>query len=143
MLPFAGREGDARVVQHLEKEVEDEGMRLLDLVKEERSLRDAGQRTAEQPDFTGLLADQFFDGGLILIFGHIEANGLQTVEKVRGENIRQFGLPDAGRPHEKERAFRARRVGEPQFSTRQHRRHTFEHMALATDVGFQMRSQPQ
>jgi hypothetical protein len=64
---FAGRERDRGVIQNLEEQVEDEWVRFLHFVEEQRAAVGAGEHTAEQPGVVGMRANQFLDGTLILI----------------------------------------------------------------------------
>jgi hypothetical protein len=108
--------GQAAVIEHLQQDVEDVGMRLLDLVEQHDLVGPTphgfGQRTAFViTDIAGRRADQPRDRVLLHELGHVEADhrGL-VVEQVSGERFCEFGLADAGRAQEHERAGRPVRV---------------------------------
>ncbi|ABA48459.1 200 kDa antigen p200, putative [Burkholderia pseudomallei 1710b] len=97
------------VIHHLQQHVEDVRMRLLDLVEQQhavRLLRDGlGQQAAlVEPDVSGRRADQAAHRVTLHVFRHVEADQLDA-ERER-QLARHFGLADARRAGEQERADR-------------------------------------
>ena len=93
--------GELAVIHHLQEDVEEVGMRLLDLVQQEHAigiLVDAvGQETAlVEADIARRRADEPRYRMALHIFRHVEAQQLHS------QHFRQalgdFGLADAGRP---------------------------------------------
>ena len=113
------RVGQAAVFEHLQQQVEHVGMRLLDLVEQHDRIRTAphgfGQLAALfVADVSRRCADQPRDRVLLHVLRHVDADHrLGVVEQVLGQRARDFGLADAGRAEEDERADRALRVLEP------------------------------
>lgn len=109
------------VAEHLQEDVHDLRVRLLDFVEEddgERLLTHAiGQHPALlEPDVAGRRADQFRDRVLLLELAHVEAQkGFFGVEQELGEFLGQERLAHAGGASEKEHAFgfRDRATGNP------------------------------
>lgn len=54
VFPFAGRQGDRGVIQNLKEEVEDEWVRLLHFIEEQRAPVGAGERVTEQAVIVGM-----------------------------------------------------------------------------------------
>jgi len=95
--------GQLAVIHHLQEDVEEIGMRLLDLVEQQHAMRmlvdRVGQQTALiEPDIARRRADQPRDGVPLHVFRHVEAGDLDT-ERAR-ELTRHLGLADAGRAGE-------------------------------------------
>ena len=101
--------GQRGVVHHLEQDVEDVRVRLLDLVEQQHRVRRLADRVGEQAalveaDVAGRRADQPRDGVLLHVLAHVEAQELDAER--RGELLGELGLADAGRAREEERADR-------------------------------------
>ncbi len=111
--------GQPAVVEHLQQDVEDVGVRLLDLVEQDDAVRPSpdglGQLTAlVVADVAGRCPDEPGDGVLLHVLGHVDPDdGPLAVEEEVGERLRKLGLPDAGRSEEQERAERAVRILKP------------------------------
>ena len=98
------------------QDVEHVRMRLLDLVEQHDLIGPPAHRFGQRAalvvaDIARRRADQPRDRVLLHVFGHVDAHhrGL-VVEQERRERLGQFGLADAGRPQEHERADRPVRV---------------------------------
>ena len=110
------RVGEPAVVEDLQQDVEDVGMRLLDLVEQDHGVRAAAHGLGELPallvaDVARRRADQPRDGVLLHVLGHVDAHHrLLVVEQELGERARRLRLPDAGRAEEDERADRPIRI---------------------------------
>ena len=111
--------GESPVVHDLEQDVEDVGMRLLDLVQEHDRVGPAPDRLRE---LAALLvahvargrSDEPRCGVLLHVLGHVEPHDrLLGVEHELRERAGQLRLPDSGRAQEQEDADGAVRVGEP------------------------------
>ena len=119
----AARVGEPTVVEHLQEDVEDVGMRLLDLVEEHHAVGSPPHRLGEEAalvavDVAGRRAEQPRDRVLLHELAHVEARqrGLVVEEKLR-ERLGQLGLADARRPEEEERADRLLRIAQPDATT--------------------------
>ena len=93
--------GELAVVHHLQEDVEQVGVRLLDLVEQQHAVRVLVDRVGQQAalvvaDIARRRADQPADRVALHIFGHVEA--LQRNAHDRGELARDLGLADAGGP---------------------------------------------
>ena len=111
--------GQAAVVEHLQQQVEDLGVGLLDLVEQHHAVGLAphglGQLAAlVVADVAGRGPDQARDRELLHVLAHVDAHDVAlVVEQELGERLGQLGLADAGRAEEQERADRAVRIAEP------------------------------
>jgi hypothetical protein len=116
--------GQLAVVHHLQQDVEQVRMRLLDLVEQQHAMRmlvDAvGQQAAlVEADIAGRRADQARDGVALHVFRHVEAQ--QFDAERGGELLGDFGLADAGRAGEQvgaDRLFRFAQAGARQLDGR-------------------------
>jgi hypothetical protein len=102
--------GEATVVEHLEQDVEDVGVRLLHLVEEHDAVGPAAHGLGEEAalfavDVAGRRAEQARHHVLLHELAHVEARerGVVVEEELR-EGLGELGLADAGRPEEEERA---------------------------------------
>jgi hypothetical protein len=91
------------VVHHLQQDVEDVGVRLLDLVEQQHAVgvladRVDQQATLLEADVAGRRADEPGDGVLLHVFRHVEAREL--VAEVPRELLGEFRFTDAGRAGE-------------------------------------------
>ena len=107
--------GQRAVVHHLQQDVEDVRVRLLDLVEQQHRVRLLGDRLGEQPalveaDVAGRRADQPRHRVALHVLRHVEADQLDA--HAVGELARDLGLADAGRAAEQEAADRLLRVAE-------------------------------
>ena len=100
--------GESSFVQHLEQDVEDIGMRFLDLIEEDDGVGFASHGFGE---FTAIFvsnvsrrcSDEQGHGMFLHIFGHIEADEcLFGAEHLFGEALCEIGLSDAGLAEEEE-----------------------------------------
>ena len=92
--------GERPVVHHLQQDVEDVRVRLLDLVEQQHRVRVLGDRLGQQPalveaDVSGRRADQARHRVALHVLGHVEADQLDAHGV--GELARDLGLADAGR----------------------------------------------
>src|SRR6266542_4137939 len=108
--------GEPAVVKELEEDVEDLGVRLLDLVEEDNRVGTAPHCLRELSglfvaDVARRCADQPRDSVLLLVLAHVDTDkGPLVVEQKLGEGAGRLGLPDAGGTEEEEAAERAVRV---------------------------------
>src|SRR5438105_2935205 len=114
--PVAEAVGQVAVLEHLQQDVEDVRVRLLDLVEQHDRVRIAlhlfGELTAFfVTDVSGRRANQLAHRMLLHVLRHVEANQrvIAAEQEVR-ERARQLCLADAGRPEEHEAAHRPVRV---------------------------------
>ncbi len=104
--------GQAAIIHDLQQDVEHIRMRLLDLVEQDDRVRAATHLLGKLSaffvaDVSRRRADQARDRVLLHVLGHVDADhGVLVVEQKLGECTRQFGLADAGRAQENERADR-------------------------------------
>ena len=116
--------GQASVVEHLQEDVEDLGVRLLDLVEEDDGVRAAADGLRELSallvaDVAGRRTDEPGDGVPLLVLGHVEPHHRSlVVEHELRERAGELGLPDPGRAEEDERADRAVRILDPERARR-------------------------
>ena len=97
------------MVHHLEQDVEQVGMGLLDFVEQQHAVRGLVDRVGQQAalieaDVARRRADQPRDGVALHVLAHVEAQELDAHHL--GELARDLGLADAGRAGEQERANR-------------------------------------
>ena len=104
--------GKASVVEQLQQDIEDVGMRLFDLVEQDHRVRPPPHRLGQLAalvvtDVARRRADQPRHRVLLHVLGHVDPDHRGfVVEQELGERARQFGLADAGRSQENERADR-------------------------------------
>ena len=104
--------GQAPVVEHLQQDVEDLRVRLLDLVEEDDRVRAAAHRFRQLAalvvaDVAGRSADEARHRVPLLVLAHVDADHrLLVVEHELGERAGELRLADAGRAEEDERADR-------------------------------------
>ena len=108
--------GQRAVIHDLQQQVEHIRMRLLDLIEQQHRMRMLvdrfGQQTAlVEADVARRRADQARHRVALHVLGHVEADQLDA-ERDR-ELARHFGLADAGRAGEQERADRLALVAQP------------------------------
>ena len=110
--------GEAAVVEHLEEQVEDVGVRLLDLVEEEHAVGPAPHRLGEEAallavDVARRRADEALRHVLLHELAHVDAgHRLLVVEEELGERLGELRLADAGRAEEEEAADRLARIAQ-------------------------------
>ena len=108
--------GERRVVHHLQEDVEEVRVRLLDLVEEHDARRLAAHRVDQQAplleaDVPRRRADEARHRVLLHELAHVEA--VEVAAELPRELARQLRLADAGRPGEEEAAGRVVGVAEP------------------------------
>ena len=117
--PVAEAVGQMAVLEHLQQDVEQIGMRLLDLVEQHDRvgipLHLLGELPALfVPDVSRRRANQLRDRVLLHVLGHVEADQrVVAAEQEVGERARQLGLADAGRAEEHEAPHRPVRILQP------------------------------
>ena len=132
--------GQPPVVEKLQEDVEDLGVRLLDLVEEDDRVRATTHGFRELaaflvPDVARRRANEARDRVPLLVLRHVEAHHRAlVVEHELGERAGELGLPDAGRPEEDERADRAVRILEARAGSPQRVRHGLDRLVLADDA---------
>ena len=101
--------GQPPVVEHLEEQVEDVRVRLLDLVEEQHAVGPAAHGLGQVPallavDVPGRRADEALRHVLLHELAHVEAgHRLLVVEEELGERLGELRLAHAARPEEEER----------------------------------------
>ena len=98
--------GQRAVIHHLQQDVEDVRMRLLDLVEQQHRVRLLGDGLGQQPalieaDIARRRADQTRDGVTLHVLGHVEAHQLDAQ---REGQLPRLGLAHARGAREQERA---------------------------------------
>ena len=110
--------GQVPLIQHLQQDVENIGMRLLDLVEQHHLIGAAAHRLGQRAalliaDIARGRTDQTRHRVLFHIFRHIDAQHRAViVEQKTGKRLGHFGLADTGRPQHQETAHRLVRVGQ-------------------------------
>ena len=104
------------MVHHLQQDVVDVGVRLLDLVEQHDAVGMRADRVDQQAalleaDVAGRRADEPRDRVLLHVLAHVEADEL--VAELQRELLGELGLADAGRPGEQEAARRPIGLAEP------------------------------
>ena len=108
--------GQPPVVEHLQQQVEDVGMGLLDLVEEDHLIGAAAHRLGQRTgfliaDIAGRRADQAGDGVLLHVFRHVDTDHRRlVVEQERGQGLGQLCLAHSGGAKKEKRPGRAVRV---------------------------------
>ena len=142
------RIGEAAVVEDLEEDVEDVGVRLLDLVEEEHGIRVPADLLGELASLlvahvAGRRADEARDGVALLELAHVEAHhqGLVAEERLR-EGTRELRLAHTGRPEEEEAADGPVRVAEPGARAAHGLRDGRDGLVLADDATVELLLEP-
>ena len=135
--------GQLAVVHHLQQDVEQVRVRLLDFVEQQHAVRmlvDAvGQQAAlVEADIAGRRADQPRDGVALHVFRHVEAQQLDA-EGI-GELARHLGLADAGRAGEQVAADRLFRLAQAGAGELDRRGQLLDRLVLAEDDALQVSS---
>ncbi len=111
--------GQPAVVEHLQQDVEDLAVRLLDLVEQDDRVRPPAHCLGELAalvvaDVAGRRPDQAGHGVPLLVLGHVDPDHRPlVVEHELGERPGELGLADARRAEEDERADRPVGILEP------------------------------
>ena len=132
--------GQAAVVEDLQEDVEDLGVRLLDLVEEDDRVRTAPHRLGQLPalvvaDVAGRRADEARDRMPLLVLRHVEPDERPlVVEHELGESAGELRLPHAGRPEEDEGADRPVRILEAGARAAERVGHRLDRLVLADDA---------
>ena len=132
------------VFEHLQQDVEDVRVRLLDLVEQDDRVGIALHLLGELAaffvaDVAGRRADQLRDRVLLHVLRHVEADQrVIAAEEEIGQRARQLGLADAGRAEEHEAADRAVRVLEAGARTADRARDRGDRLLLADDAPVQL-----
>ena len=104
------------VIQHLQQDVEDIGVRLLDLVEQDHLIGPATHGLGERAallvaDIAGRGTNQSGNGVFLHIFRHVDADQRGfIIEQIGGECLGEFRLADTGRAEKHERANGAVRI---------------------------------
>ena len=112
---------DPTVIQHLQKDIEDIRMRLLDLIEEDHGVGLSPDRLRELSsllvaDIAGGRADQAGDRILLHILRHVDPHHrILIVEEILRERLRELRLSDTGGAEEEEGADRLRRILDARF----------------------------
>ncbi len=115
--------GQPAVVHHLQQNVENIRMRLLDFVEENHRIRPAPHGFGQLPAFvvaniSRRRANQPGHGVFLHVLAHVDAHhGLLVVEQELGQRPRGLGLAHARRPEEDERADGPLRIAQPRART--------------------------
>ncbi len=102
--------GQHAVVEHLQEHVEHVRVRLFDLVEEDHLIGAAANGLGQDTtlvvtDIARRRSDQAGDSVFLHEFAHVDPHHRGVVvEEIFGERLGQFGLADAGRAEEQERA---------------------------------------
>src|SRR5690606_15222017 len=131
----------APVVQDLEQDVEDVGMRLLDLIEEQDAVRATTDRLGQLASF--VVADiarrcpeQAADRVLLHVLRHVDADHrLVAIEQELRKRAGQLRLTDASRSKEDEAAERTVRVLQARAGTADGVRDRLDRLILADDAG--------
>ena len=97
------------VFEHLQQQVEDVAVGLLDLVEENHLVGAAAHRLGQRAalviaDIAGRGADQAGDGVLLHVLRHVDADHRRlVVEEKRRQGLRELGLAHPGGTEEEER----------------------------------------
>ena len=110
--------GQPTVVEHLQQDVEDLAVGLLDLVEQDHRVRAPADRFGELAalvvaDVPGRCPDQPRDRVLLGVLAHVDPDHRPlVVEQELGQRLGQLGLADTGRAEEQERSGRPVGVGD-------------------------------
>ena len=91
------------VVEHLQQDIEDVRVGLLDFIQQHDRIRPAPDGLRKMaaflvPDIAGRRTDQPCDRVFLHEFGHVDPDhGVLGIEQECGQCLRQFGLTDSGR----------------------------------------------
>ena len=136
--------GQLPVVHHLQQDVEQVGMRLLDLVEQQHAVRMLIDRIGQQAalivaDIARGRTDQPADRMPFHIFGHVEP--LERDSQDRRQLARDLGLAHAGRAGEQIVADRLVRIAQARTAELDRGRHLLDRLVLPEhdplEIGFQ------
>ncbi len=139
------RVGQPPIVQHLQQDVEDIRMRLLDLVEEHHRVRPPANRLGQLPalveaDVAGRRADQPRHRMLLHVLAHVDAHHrLLVVEEKLRQRPRRLRLAHARRPEKDEAADRPLGIAQPRARTADGICHRLQRQVLADDALAQTR----
>ena len=111
--------GDATVIKDLQHDIEDIGVGLLHLIKEDHRVGTAPHRFGELAAFlvahiARRRSDQAADGVLLHVFAHVDAHHrLLAVKQLGGQGFGKLGLAHTGGAQEQEGGNRPIRIGQP------------------------------
>ncbi len=130
--------GQLAVVHHLQQDVEDVRMRLLDLVQQQDRVAVLVDGVGEQAalveaDIAGRSADQPRDGVPLHVLRHVEADQLDAHDL--GQLLGDLGLADTGRAGEQVAADRLDRVAQAGAAELDRRRQGLDRLVLAVHRG--------
>jgi hypothetical protein len=136
--------GQAAIVHHLQQDVEQIGMGLLDFVEQQHAMRLLVDRIGQQAaliiaDIARRRADQAADRVTLHIFRHVEALDRDAHDR-SASCLRHFGLADAGRAGEQEElpiGLSGSRRPAPLTVSSRWRQH-FDRLVLAEDDALQV-----
>jgi len=97
-------QGDARGVQHLQKEIPDQAVSLFDFIEEKNTLAMFGKNFPQPSWIPSFIPHEQFHGVFVLEFRHVEAEHGICPQKVTRKFQRQFRLPRPSRSEKKKRA---------------------------------------
>ncbi len=98
-------------IQHLQEEIEHEGVRLFNFVKENHLGPGLIDPTAQDAFFVSVLSQEESNRFLFLVFGHIEPGDLIFPEEVARESKGQFCFSDSRWTEKEKRSFGATWMG--------------------------------
>ena len=132
-----GDVGEPALAEHLQEQVEERRVGLLELVEQqdrERLFADPGREQALAPP--GRSADQAEDGDRVGVLAHVEPGHASAVaEEELGERLGQLGLADARRADEHQRGDRLARPGQAGLDRRQQVHDQVDRLVLADHPG--------
>ena len=130
------------VVQHLQENVEDVGMRFFNFIEQNDGVRVAPHGFREVAPFfvadvSRRRTDQTRNGVLFHEFTHINTDhGFIRIKEEFRKRLRQFGLTDARGPQEEERTVRPVGIGQPRTAPENRFGYAFHGFILTDDALF-------
>lgn len=131
--------GDASRVEHLQKEIPYQPMRLFDFIEQENALPVRGENFAQASGSAGFVTHEQLHGIEMKELRHIESEYGVPTEKVAGKFQCQLGLAYAGRPEKQERAKRFAERLQTKLTAFQDGGDAGNDMALSLYLGSKMR----
>lgn len=136
--PMIGK-SNVRRIKHLQKEIPDQAVRLFDFIEEKNTVAVPRKDFSEASGIAGFVAYEQLHRVQMKKFRHIESKYRVLTKEVSGEFQGRFRFPHPRRPEKQERAKRLARRLQSKLAAFQHGAHAGNGVALAFDLGKQVR----
>ena len=126
-------------IEHLQKEIPYQAVCFVDFIEQENALPVFGKDSSQTSRAAGFIAHEQLDVVQVEELGHVKAENALAPEKIASEFQRQFRLSYSGRAKKKKRPQRFPGGLQAKLAALQHGTYAGNDVALAFDLGRQMR----